>query len=76
MCVSGEIFRETLLKSYVWSITSYDRETWTIGKTEEKDSLRFGTWCYRKILRISWTKPITNEEVNRRVQKQEAFSKF
>lgn len=30
--------RKNLLKDYVASVALYRRETWTIGKTEEKDS--------------------------------------
>ena len=27
-------------------------------------------WCYRKMLRLSWTKKVTNEEVLKRVGKR------
>lgn len=30
--------RKNLLKVYVWSVALYGSETWTIGKTVEKDS--------------------------------------
>ena len=32
----------------------------------------FEMWCYRRILKISWTNMITNEEVLRRVGETEA----
>jgi len=38
--------RKNLLKAYVWSVTLYGSETWTIDKTEEKRLLAFETWCY------------------------------
>lgn len=41
----------------------------TIGKTEERRLLAFETWCYKMMLRISWTKYIiTIEDVNQRVK--------
>jgi len=67
--------RKNLLKAYVWSVALYGSETWTIGKTEEKRLLAFETWCYRRLLRISWTKHITIEEVYRRVGETRSFLK-
>jgi hypothetical protein len=67
--------RKNLIKAYVWSVALYGSETWTIGKTEEKRFSAFETWCYRRLLRISWTEHITNEEVYRRVRKTRSFLK-
>lgn len=53
------------LKTYVWSIMLclYGSKTWTIAKEEQKIIKAFEMWCYRRMLTISWTGMITNEEV-------------
>lgn len=28
--------KEVLIKTYVWSVVTYGRETWVVNKTEEK----------------------------------------
>jgi len=67
--------RINLLKAGVWSVALYRSETWTIGKTEYKRLLAFETWCYRRLLRISWTEHIRNEEVYRRAGEISSFLK-
>ncbi len=50
-----------LLKTLVWSIAIYGSEGWTIHKKEEKYIEAFEMWCYRRLLRVSWTEHRTNE---------------
>lgn len=59
--------RIRILKCYVWTVYRYASETWTISKTVERRVNAFEHWCYRRILRISWTDKIRNEEVLRRI---------
>ena len=47
----------------MWSTLSYGAETWTISKTLAVRINAFEMWTYRKILRLSYTKQKTNEEV-------------
>ena len=42
---------------------SYGAETWTISKTLAGRRNAFEMWTYRKMLRLSYTKHKTNEEV-------------
>ena len=55
--------RLRLIKCYVWSTLSYGAETWTISKTLAGRINAFEMWTYRKMLRLSYTKHKTNEEV-------------
>ena len=47
----------------MWSTLSYGAETWTISKTLAGRINAFEMWAYRKMLRLSYTKHKTNEEV-------------
>ena len=44
----------------IWPIVNYDSETWIYLKPVINV---FERWCYRRMLRISWTEHVTNEEV-------------
>ena len=48
----------------------YGCETWTLSKPAADRIEAFEMWCYRRLLRISWTKKVTNNEVLQRVDSQ------
>ena len=52
-----------VLNAYVYSILLYASECWTMSATMTKKLEAAEMWFYRRILRISYTKRITNEEV-------------
>ena len=52
-----------LLKCYVHSVFLYECECWTISPTMQKKIEAAEMWFYRRMLRISWTEHVTNEEV-------------
>ncbi|GFN80433.1 endonuclease-reverse transcriptase [Plakobranchus ocellatus] len=52
-----------ILKSIIFPTATYGCEAWTINKTDSKRITALELKCYRKILRISWTEKIRNEEV-------------
>ena len=55
------------IKCYVWPTLFYRAETWTITKSLLSRPDAFEMWVYRRVLKISWTEKITNEEVLRRM---------
>ena len=61
--------RKKLLKTYVWSVTLYGYEAWTIGK-EERRLQAFEMWYYRKLVKIRWVDKVTNEKVLNVVKKK------
>ena len=65
--ISIEI-RKRLTKFYVWSILTYGSEVWTMSKAMKKRLQVMKMWCWRKMLKISWTKKIKDEEVLDRVK--------
>ena len=62
--------KKRLMEMLVWSIVSYASETWTYNKNVLKRISSFETWCYRRILMISWKDRITNEQVYNRTNSQ------
>jgi len=55
-----------LMTTYVWSILLYGCESWTLDKDIERRLEAAEMWFLRRILRISWTDKVKNEEVLRR----------
>ena len=47
----------------IWSLMSYGSETWIYLMSVQNMINVFERWCYRRMLRISWTEYVTNEEV-------------
>ena len=64
-----------LIKCYIWSTMIYGCETWTISETMKKQLEAAEMWFLRRMMKISWTKKITNEEVLRRAQTERQIMK-
>jgi hypothetical protein len=58
----------TLIRSCIWSVALYGSETWTLGRNEEEGVNSFGTWCWRRSLKIKWIDRITIDEVFQRAK--------
>ena len=52
-----------VLDCYIFSTLTYGSECWTISQTMEKRLQSVEMWFYRRMLRISWTDHMSNEEV-------------
>ena len=52
-----------LVKVMVFSIVMYGCESWTIKKPEHQRIDDFELWCWRRLLRISWTARRSNESI-------------
>ena len=55
-----------LVKAMVFPVVMYGCESWTLKKAEHRRIDAFELWCWRRLLRISWTarrsnKPIVKE---------------
>ena len=59
--------KRKLVQLMIWPIMSYGSETWIYRKSVQNTINVFERWCYRRMLRISWTEHVTNEEVFNRV---------
>ena len=61
--------RKKVVKCYIWSITLYGAETWTLRAVDQKHLGSFKIWCWRR-MEISWTDRVGNEEVLLTVKEQ------
>jgi len=55
--------KKKLIKSYIWSVALYGLETWTLRKSEERFVNAVETRCWRRMLKVTWTGRIMNDEV-------------
>ena len=57
-----------LVKTLVFPIVLYGAETWTLRKSERQRIDAFEMWCWRRVLRISWTARKTNKWVVEKIK--------
>lgn len=65
-----------LVRSLVFSIATYGAETWTIKMNMRKRIDAFEMWCWRRMLRVSWTEHRTNQSVADEIQIPDQLSKI
>ena len=68
--ILGLKLRNRLVKCYIWCITLYGAETWTIRAVDQKHLKSFEMWCWRRMEKIIWIDHVRNEEVLLRVKDQ------
>lgn len=59
--------RVRMLHAYIWPVVFYGSEAWTLKADTQKRLESFEMWCYRRMLRISWTQKVSNVKVLQRV---------
>ena len=52
-----------LVKAMVFPVVMYDCESWTIKKAECQRVDAFELWCWRRLLRVSWTARRSNQSI-------------
>ena len=52
-----------LVKAMVFPVVMYGCESWTIKKAERKRIDAFEMWCWRRLLRVSWTARRSNQSI-------------
>ena len=52
-----------LVKAMVFPVVMYGYESWTVKKAERRRIDAFELWCWRRLLRVSWTARISNESI-------------
>ena len=52
-----------LVKAMIFPVVMYGCESWTIKKTEHRRIDAFELWCWRRLLRVSWTARRSNESI-------------
>nr|CAH7744318.1 unnamed protein product [Callosobruchus chinensis] len=57
--------RYRMVKCYVWSVLLYGAEAWTIKAAAINRIEAFEMWTLRRMLKISWTEHVRNDDVLR-----------
>ena len=52
-----------LVKAIVFPVVMYGCESWTIKKAEHRKIDAFELWCWRRLLRVSWTAGRSNQSI-------------
>ena len=52
-----------LAKALIWPVITYGAEGWILKKDDERRLEAAEVWCYRRMLRISWTEKRTNHSI-------------
>ena len=52
-----------LVKAMVFPVVMYGCESWTVKRTEHRRIDTFELWCWRRLLRVSWTARRSNQSI-------------
>ena len=52
-----------LVKALIFPVVMYGCESWTIKKAEHQRIDAFELWCWRRLLRVSWTSRRSNQSI-------------
>ena len=52
-----------LVKAMVFPVVMYGCEKWTVKKAERRRIDAFELWCWRRLLRVSWTARRSNQSI-------------
>ena len=56
-----------IVKSMVFPVVTYSCESWTIKKVEHQRTDAFKLWCWRRLLKVSWTARKSNQSILREI---------
>ena len=57
----------------VFSVVMYGCESWTIKQSEHQRIDAFELWCWRKLLRVSWTARRSNQSILKEVNPEDSL---
>ena len=56
-----------LVKAMIFPVVMYGCESWTIKKAEHRRIDAFERWCWRRLLRVSWTAWRSNQSIQKEI---------
>ena len=56
-----------LVKAMVFPIAMYECKSWAIKKAEHQRIDAFELWCWRRLLRVSWTARRSNKSIQKEI---------
>ena len=57
-----------LVKAMVFPVVMYGCESWTIKKAEHQRIDAFELWCWRRLLRVTWTARTSNQSILKEIR--------
>ena len=61
--VDKRFYKVCMVKAIVFPVVMYGCESWTIKKVEHRRIDAFELWCWRRLLRVSWTARRSNQSI-------------
>ena len=58
-----------LVKAMVFPVVMYGCESWTIKQAERQRIDAFELWCWRRLLRVSWTARRSNQSILKEISR-------
>ena len=59
-----------LVKAMVFQVVNYRYENWTIKKVEHQRNDAFELWCWKRLLRVTWTARRSNLSILKEINPQ------
>ena len=56
-----------LVKAMVFPVVMYVCESWTVNKAECRRIDAFELWCWRRLLRVSWTAKRSKQSIHKEI---------
>ena len=64
-----------LVKAMVFPVVVYGYESWTVKKAERRTIDAFELWCWRKLLRVSWTARRSNQSILKEISPESVIGR-
>ena len=65
-----------LVKAMVFPVVMYGCESWTIKKAEHRRIGAFELWCWRRLLRVSWTERRSNQSIPKEISPEYSLERL
>ena len=65
-----------LVKAMVFPVVKYGCEHWTIKKAENRRIDDFELWCWRRLLRVSWTARRSNQSILKEISPEHSLERL
>ena len=59
-----------IVKAIIFPVVMCGSETWTVKKDENQRIDAFELWCWRILLRVSWTARRSNQSILRKINSE------
>ena len=65
-----------LVKAMVFPVVMYRCESWTVKKAEHQRIDAFELWCWRRLLRVSWTARRSNQAILKEISPEYSLERL